>query len=118
MNKDTPEEAEWRAEQHRAAAEAEKQDSEDEATGYDRYPSETIHAVPVDEVTCGIDVTLFEPDDGVFAPAVRIEENWPPEDDREAESVMIHGGHALMQVIAAMSYLFAERFDEDPWPET
>ena len=113
MRKDTTHEAEERADEF---------DTTEYGDGHeqwpDNYPSETIHAVPVDEVTAGVDVTLYDFDevgDDGEPPMFEIKENYPPEDDVDEESaVYFHGGHAAMQVISAIAYLWSQRYPEEP----
>lgn len=93
------------------------EDEDNEGSWIDNYPSETIEAVPPNEVSAGINVTLYDLDT-VDAPAmVELHQYYPPEDDAEGDSVFFHGEHAALQVMSALSKLLSERFEEVPWED-
>lgn len=113
MRKDTTHDAERDTEEP-----ADKVDDET-ASWPDSYPHETIEeAVPIDDVTAGVDVTRYDFDEVDEPPMFEVKENYPPEDDVDEESaVYFHGPHAAAQVAAAITELLAERFDEYPWED-
>lgn len=83
----------------------------------DQYPSETIRAVDPNEVTAGLDVTLYDFDDANMPPMLELDQHFPPEDDQDGDAVYLHGGHAVLQLLAAVSDLYSERFAEVPWDD-
>ena len=112
MRKDTTHEGERR----------DREDTEDADHGGgnwpDAYPSTTVKAVPIDEVTAGVDVTRYDLDDVGAAPMFEISENYPPEDDVEEEqAVYFHGPYAAAKVAEAINHLLSGRFDEVPFDE-
>lgn len=96
---------------------AETGDSEidDDGDWLDEYPSETIRAVDPDDVTSGIDITLYDLDRIDSPLMVEIQNYYPPEDDYEGSSVYIHGEYAVLQTLTALADLLSDRFDEYPW---
>lgn len=91
---------------------------EDDADSFlDRHPSKRIEAIPPNEVTAGVDVTVHDLDDADMPPMFGVHQYFPPEDDIEGESVYVHGEHAVAQVIRALSDALSGRFEEVPWDD-
>lgn len=91
----------------------EANDTDDDSDWPDNVPSETMTAVPPNEVTAGIDVTLY--DDEEFPPMVELHQNYPPEDGVEGDSVYLHGEHAALRLMSTLSELLSDQFEEVPW---
>lgn len=87
----------------------------DDTDPMDQYPSETIRAVEPNEVTAGVDVTLYDLDELNFPFMIEVKEYWPPEDEKEAETVAFYGGHASLAVASTILDLVGDRFDAMPW---
>ena len=81
--------------------------------------SRTVRAVEPNEVTAGVDVTRVDVDEAFddMPFMVTLEQYFPPEDDREGEEVCMHGQHAVLQTIAALAAVTADRFEEVPWDD-
>jgi len=85
----------------------------------DTCSSETVQAVAPNEVTAGLEVTRIDVDErwDDMPPMFELHQDYPAEDDVEGDSVYIHGEHAVLEVIGALSELLAGRFEEVPWKD-
>lgn len=104
-------------ETHPAEERTEDEDEDDDGSWLDRYPSETVEAVPPNEVTAGLNVTRYDLYDDDSPAIIELHQYYPPEDDIEGDSVYLHGEHAALQVMGALSKLLSENFDEVPWDD-
>ena len=98
---------------------ADESDEDDSGSWLDDYPSTTIEeAEPIDKVTAGVDVTMYDLDEADEPVMFEIKENYPEEDDVDEESaVYIHGERGAAQIAAALNQLLSERLDEPEWAD-
>jgi hypothetical protein len=94
-------------------------DSEPAESRFDDCTSRTIRAVKPNEVTAGVDVARIDVDDRFedIPFMVELRQYFPPEDDRDGDTVAMHGEHAVLQTISALSDVLADRFEEVPWDD-
>jgi hypothetical protein len=94
-------------------------DSEPAESRFADCTNRTVRAVDPNEVTAGVDVVRIDVDDRVedmpFMVVVR--QYFPPEDDRDGDTVAMHGEHAVLQTISALSDVLSDRFEEVPWDD-
>lgn len=92
-------------------------DEADPESFLEKFPSHTIQAVPPNETTAGVEVTLYDLDEIDEPCMVELHQDYPDEDEPEGESVWIHGEYAILSVASVLSGILRRRFDEDPWPD-
>lgn len=91
------------------------EEEDDDSRWMDRYPSETIRAVQPNEAVAGIDVTLYDLSEMDEPPMFEFHQYYPEEDGVDGDSVYIHGEHAPLKLMSAISELLSTRHDEVPW---
>ena len=86
-------------------------DEDDDTDWLDPYPSETVSAVPVSEMTAGVTVTRYDLSEIDEAPIFDLHQHYPPEDDAEGESVYLHTDAYALRLAAALADVVGDQFD-------